>query len=91
MNYLLSVGSGNAWPYQRYGHTVCAHGSLVYLFGGRNDEFPCNIVYVFDTKTWSWSKPITSGNIPPERDGHSACIINNHLYIFGGYEESFLR
>ena len=25
-------------PYQRYGHTVVAHGGKAYLWGGRNDE-----------------------------------------------------
>jgi len=79
------------WPYQRYGHTVCAHGTDIYLFGGRNDEAPCNVVYRFDTKTGTWSRPSVAGNIPPERDGHSACVINDSMYVFGGYEESHSR
>ena len=70
---------------------VCAHGTDIYLFGGRNDEAPCNIVYRFDTKTGTWSRPNVMGNIPPERDGHSACVIEDSMYVFGGYEESHSR
>ena len=70
---------------------VCAHGTDIYLFGGRNDEAPCNVVYRFDTKTGTWSRPVVAGNIPPERDGHSACVINDSMYVFGGYEESHSR
>ena len=70
---------------------VCAHGTDIYLFGGRNDEAPCNVVYRFDTKTGTWSRPSVAGNIPPERDGHSACVINDSMYVFGGYEESHSR
>jgi N-acetylneuraminic acid mutarotase len=79
------------WPYQRYGHTVCSHNTDVYLFGGRNDESPCNAVYKFDTRTGTWSRPSVSGTVPPERDGHSACIIRDAMYVFGGYEESHSR
>ena len=79
------------WPFQRYGHTVAAHGDSIYLFGGRNDEAPCNTLYRFCTKSYSWSRPRVSGAVPAERDGHSACIIGDHMYIFGGYEEAQFR
>ena len=29
----------------RYGHTVIAWGDAIYLFGGRNDEAACNVLY----------------------------------------------
>jgi len=79
------------WPYQRYGHTVSAHGKYVYLFGGRNDNYPCNNLYVFDTQTYKWSRPSVTGDIPAARDGHSSCVIDNNMYIFGGYEETNFR
>ena len=79
------------WPYQRYGHTVSAHGKNVYLFGGRNDNYPCNNLYVFDTQTYKWSRPSVTGDIPAARDGHSSCVIDNNMYIFGGYEETNFR
>lgn len=36
-------------PFQRYGHTAVAFGPLVYVWGGRNDNTACNILYCFDT------------------------------------------
>jgi hypothetical protein len=37
-------------PYMRYGHTVSAVGDMIYLFGGRNEQYgACNILYCFDT------------------------------------------
>lgn len=79
------------WPYQRYGHTVVAHEDSIYLFGGRNDEAACNVLYKFDTNTYTWSQPKVFGDIPGERDGHSACGIGQFMYVFGGYEEIIER
>lgn len=70
---------------------MAAHGDQIYLFGGRNDEAPCNVLFRFDTRTHRWSRPRVRGQIPAERDGHSACIIKDHMYVFGGYEETQLR
>lgn len=74
-------------PFQRYGHTAIAYGYKVYLWGGRNNETECNILFCFDTKTLQWTKPEVIGHIPGARDGHSACIVNQYMYIFGGFEE----
>jgi len=79
------------WPYQRYGHTVVAKGSTCYLFGGRNDDNACNMLFTFCTKTHTWTRPEVHGDIPGERDGHSAAIVGNFMYVFGGYEEHFER
>lgn len=79
------------WPYQRYGHTVVSRGTKCYLFGGRNDEAACNLLFTFCTRTYTWSRPEVYGDIPGERDGHSACVIGDFMYIFGGYEENFER
>jgi len=79
------------WPYQRYGHTVVAKGSTCYLFGGRNDENACNLLFTFCTKTHTWSRPEVEGEIPGERDGHSATIVGDHMFVFGGYEENYER
>lgn len=78
----------NDVPFQRYGHTVVAHGDLIYLWGGRNDECACNVLFCFDTVQRKWiPRPKVSGALPAARDGHSSCIIDNMMYVFGGYEE----
>ncbi|CAG7724005.1 unnamed protein product [Allacma fusca] len=75
-------------PFQRYGHTAVAYGRFVYLWGGRNDNSACKILYRFDTKTHRWERPPVNGIVPGARDGHSAVVIRNKMFIFGGYEES---
>lgn len=74
-------------PFQRYGHTAIAYEHKVYIWGGRNDEIVCDILFCFDTKTLKWSKPLATGKVPGARDGHSACLYGNRMYIFGGFEE----
>lgn len=79
-------------PFNRYGHTVVAYGHKIYLWGGRDDEAACNILYEFDTHDNTWSRPKVTGDIPYSRDGHSATINDKRMYIFGGFEsesESF--
>jgi N-acetylneuraminic acid mutarotase len=36
-------------PYQRYGHTAVAFGDKIFVWGGRNDEADCNVLFCFDT------------------------------------------
>ncbi|XP_023306658.1 kelch domain-containing protein 3 [Lucilia cuprina] len=74
-------------PFQRYGHTAVTYNDKIYMWGGRNDETLCNVLYCFDPKTLSWSRPQVTGAIPGSRDGHSACVIDNCMYIFGGFVE----
>eukprot|EP00092_Neocalanus_flemingeri_P007660 GFUD01008272.1.p1 GENE.GFUD01008272.1~~GFUD01008272.1.p1 ORF type:complete len:401 (-),score=117.36 GFUD01008272.1:98-1300(-) len=81
----------SSWPYQRYGHTVVARGDACYLFGGRNDEAACNLLFTFNTSTYQWTRPVVEGDVPGARDGHSAAIIGNYMYVFGGYEEIIER
>lgn len=83
----LTIPNDESTPFQRYGHTVVAFGRYVYLWGGRNDEFACKILFRFDTKTLRWDTPQVNGSIPGARDGHSAVVIRNKMFIFGGYEE----
>ncbi|KAH8411453.1 hypothetical protein KR215_004873 [Drosophila sulfurigaster] len=72
-------------PFQRYGHTVVAYKERIYIWGGRNDENLCNVLYCFDPKTARWTRPAVSGCLPGARDGHSACVIGECMYIFGGF------
>lgn len=72
-------------PYQRYGHTACAYGTKIYIWGGRNDSAACNRLFCYDTVSQKWSCPTVKGSIPGARDGHAACIINDKMYITGGF------
>lgn len=68
-------------PFQRYGHTAVAYESKVYIFGGRNDEMVCDILFCFDTKCFEWETPEVSGSLPGARDGHSACIWITYVHF----------
>lgn len=74
-------------PFKRYGHTAVLYKHLVYIWGGRNDEMCCNVLFAFDTRTLRWVKPTVNGRVPGVRDGHSACVVGHCMYVFGGFEE----
>ncbi|XP_071799387.1 kelch domain-containing protein 3-like [Asterias amurensis] len=79
-------------PYLRYGHSVVNYNELVYLWGGRNDNYgACREVFCYDTNTLKWSKPNTTGDAPFGRDGHSACLIEDEMYIFGGFTDGRIQ
>lgn len=75
-------------PFQRYGHSAVAYKHFVYIWGGRNDETVCGVLFCFDTHTLRWSKPEVSGPRPGARDGHTASVIGDFMYLFGGFEDS---
>ena len=70
---------------------MVSKGNTCYLFGGRNDEAACNLLFTFCAKSYRWKRPLVQGDIPGERDGHSAAIVGNFMYVFGGYEENYER
>ncbi|KAH6926485.1 hypothetical protein HPB50_018826 [Hyalomma asiaticum] len=74
-------------PFQRHGHTVVGYGEYAYLWGGRNEDGACNIVYRFDTASLTWLRPRTTGETPAAREGHSACVVGSRMYVFGGIED----
>ncbi|KAK8756386.1 hypothetical protein V5799_000910 [Amblyomma americanum] len=71
-------------PFKRYGHTVVFYADCVYLWGGRDDNGPCNTLYCFDTNAKVWTPPKVCGQVPWPRDGHSACVIGKRMFVFGG-------
>lgn len=75
----------NFVPYRRYGHTACAYGKKIYIWGGRNDVSACNRLFCYDTEIQKWSCPRVAGCIPGARDGHAACIVGDKMYIIGGF------
>lgn len=80
-------GDPNNVPTMRYGHSAIDDGYLIYLWGGRRQEVNCNRLFIFDTRTNSWSAPEVQGTPPGPRDGHTCCISGDFMYIFGGFDE----
>uniref|UniRef100_A0AC34R7A6 Kelch domain-containing protein 3 n=1 Tax=Panagrolaimus sp. JU765 TaxID=591449 RepID=A0AC34R7A6_9BILA len=76
-------------PNQRYGHTVVAYNNLIYLWGGRNDQYgSSSTLHEFNPATKKWRIVPTEGYLPSARDGHSAVIWGSSMFIFGGFEYS---
>ncbi|GFU60575.1 kelch domain-containing protein 3 [Nephila pilipes] len=86
--YKIEYQKTSESPKACYGHSVVAYNNLIYLWGGQNVNGACSpTLYCFNTKTLSWSNPVTSGHPPKPTDGHSGCVIGDYMYIFGGFEE----
>lgn len=76
-------------PTARSGHTLTAIGKKLYLFGGgvwnENEGWvhKYNDVYVFDTETMHWTKPVCTGNVESSTFPISFSV-GRYLFIFGG-------
>jgi hypothetical protein len=70
----------------RYGLTCSAIGDTIYFIGGDLGlpDFPVlNIVEAFDTKTNTWSTPITTGTFTA-RQYLTSSVVNGKIYVMGG-------
>eukprot|EP00698_Gefionella_okellyi_P004361 TRINITY_DN14033_c0_g1_i1.p1 TRINITY_DN14033_c0_g1~~TRINITY_DN14033_c0_g1_i1.p1 ORF type:complete len:1234 (-),score=338.16 TRINITY_DN14033_c0_g1_i1:76-3777(-) len=71
-------------PSARYGHSACAVGPNIFLFGGRDGRGVLNDIYVLDTALLQWLRPPATGTAPPPRMQHSMVLFNGRLVIHGG-------
>lgn len=81
---------GNA-PTRAYHSCNLFCGELL-VFGGvfpNPDPEPdgcSNELYIFNTVSNNWYKPITRGTPPKPKSGHSASLLDDRLVIFGGWD-----
>lgn len=81
-----------AVPTGHAGHstTVSKDGGLVVVFGGETrsesgGSVLSNDVWILDVASGVWTKPATSGQVPPPMSGHTATLLgSNRLVIIGG-------
>eukprot|EP00741_Cyanophora_paradoxa_P000933 tig00000448_g901.t1 len=61
-------------PRGRWGHSLCALGPRLYVFGGTNGRELFNDVYIYDTEMRAWLKPLVDApaGAPEPRMGHTA-------------------
>ncbi|HLO88965.1 MAG TPA: kelch repeat-containing protein, partial [Nostocaceae cyanobacterium] len=80
----------NKTPEPRFGHSgICYQESMI-IFGGEhveNDQ-TLNDIHILDLKTWTWTQPQTSGEIPSPRSFHTAILFNDQMLIWGGSQEA---
>jgi len=76
-------------PPSRTNHAAASVDSRMFIFGGNNNNEHGSYqvlddLYMLDTATMTWHKPITSGEKPTARSGHTLTAIGTKLYLFGG-------
>ncbi|KAL6716129.1 Ectoderm-neural cortex protein 1 [Lecanora helva] len=81
----LGEGEDGKVPGPRAGHTACAVGERIYVFGGKGKENDPieekGRVWVFSTQTlaWSYLDPASDASIPPARFLHGAVASEHPL------------
>ncbi|XP_033113917.1 rab9 effector protein with kelch motifs-like isoform X3 [Anneissia japonica] len=96
--FRLSVGKQPEWvevtqggdiPEARDGLTLCAVGSELFLFGGKNHPNAKQClpgVYKCDTSNHHWVKCKTNGPEPVTLS-HDTAVVRENLYVIGGIRE----
>ncbi|XP_019858530.1 PREDICTED: interaptin-like isoform X1 [Amphimedon queenslandica] len=83
-------------PVKRDGHCVIRVGDYLYMWGGKQPDFPevhnnekkkslCSIMEVCHLVTGRWEQKPTTGNPPLGVVGYAAAAIGNEIFYFGGY------
>lgn len=66
-------------------HTVTLVDGTGWVIGGSEDKDTSRDVYCFDTETFQWSHPTTTGTPPPPCRAHTATLIDRtKIIIYGG-------
>ncbi|XP_057428102.1 serine/threonine-protein phosphatase BSL1 homolog isoform X2 [Lotus japonicus] len=71
-------------PSERWGHSACFSGGLMYVFGGCCGGLHFSDVLTLDLERMQWSKLATTGEKPGPRDSHSAVLVGHKMIVFGG-------
>jgi len=76
-------------PVSRTNHASASVGKKMFIFGGNNNNEAgqyqvLDDLSMLDTETMTWSRPMTTGDIPTARSGHTLTAIGKKLYLFGG-------
>ncbi|KAK7695007.1 hypothetical protein QCA50_002195 [Cerrena zonata] len=54
------------------------------LFGGTDDQYSYNDIWIFSAPSCTWEKIGCTGSIPIPREGHGAAVTGDTMYVFGG-------
>lgn len=72
-------------PFARFGHASEVVGKKIVIHGGWNGKEVFDDLWIFNTETYSWSQPKTTGFGPSRRYGHTLTLTpNGRLLVFGG-------
>jgi len=66
-------------------HTITLIDGVGWIIGGSEDKDTTRDVYCFDTETFQWSHPTTTGTPPPPCRAHTATLVDRtKILIYGG-------
>ena len=67
-------------------HTATLTDRRIVVFGGGEGPVYYNDVYVLDTVTRRWSRPVfpEDAPVPPPRRAHTAVLYQSKIWVFGG-------
>jgi len=71
-------------PTPRAAHGMCAVGSKLIIFGGRDSVGRKNDLFVLDTENMEWRSTPTTGRQPEPRSFHTCTAVGNRVVVFGG-------
>lgn len=71
-------------PTPRAAHGMCAVGSRIIIFGGRDSVGRKNDLFILDTETMEWIPTPTTGRQPESRSFHTCTAVGNRVVVFGG-------
>ncbi|XP_062507992.1 leucine-zipper-like transcriptional regulator 1 isoform X2 [Corticium candelabrum] len=76
----------SAPPQRRYGHSMVAFDSQLYVFGGAADNKLPHQLHCFDLDRQEWSviQPYLDSESPSGRLFHSTAVKDDGFYLFGG-------
>ncbi len=73
-------------PSSRYAHsfTACEEDRKIFMFGGAAGKYYYSSLYILNTDTLAWTKPVVNGVIPLQRCAHATARVGKKLFIHGG-------
>lgn len=76
-------------PTPRAAHGMCAVGTCIYIFGGRDIEDRQNDLHCYNTVTRKWDAELKpKGTPPPPCSFHTLTAVGDRLVVIGGRERT---
>eukprot|EP01132_Coremiostelium_polycephalum_P001517 gene1517-1910_t len=80
----ITNGAEGCIPNPHRAHSATLVDHRLFIFGGGDGPNYFKDLYILDTNTLTWTKPVTNGNGPGPRRAHTANLVGKTIYIFGG-------